>query len=274
MLFDLSGKRKRVVQVVYAVLAVLFAVSFVGFGIGSDAAGGIFDALGFGTNSNTNDNPAFEDQINEAEEALAADPKDEDALATLVEVHYQAANDALEVDEATGSVSFTDEAEDEYNASISAWEDYVKVARKPDGATASIANQAYGVVLPTADPAAVEGIAKDAVVPAEIVAEDTPGVGTYATLAQYAYLADDPALAEDAAKKAVAEADPSQRDSLERELEAVAKQAEQLREQVEKQAKKGGDEEAFTNPLEEGLGTGTGGLGGGTLPGTTPPPAP
>ena len=38
MLFDLqSGKRRRVVQVVFGVLALIFAISFVGFGIGSGA---------------------------------------------------------------------------------------------------------------------------------------------------------------------------------------------------------------------------------------------
>ena len=49
MIFDLkSGKRRRVVQVVFGVLAFIFFISFVGFGIGSGSAGGIFDALGIG----------------------------------------------------------------------------------------------------------------------------------------------------------------------------------------------------------------------------------
>ena len=49
MLFDLkSGKRRRVVQIVFGGLAFLFFISFVGFGIGSDVTGGIFDAIGLG----------------------------------------------------------------------------------------------------------------------------------------------------------------------------------------------------------------------------------
>ncbi len=49
MLFDLkSGKRRRVVQIVFGFLAFIFFISFVGFGIGSDVSGGIFDALGIG----------------------------------------------------------------------------------------------------------------------------------------------------------------------------------------------------------------------------------
>ena len=275
MLFDLSGKRKRVVQVVYAALAVLFAVSFVGFGIGSDAAGGIFDAFGLGSGDNQNGNPAFEEQIDEAEQRVAADPKDEKAYAELVQLHYQAGNDAVEVDEATGQITMTQEAETEYQAAASAWQDYLKAAKKPDPATAAIANQAYSVILTSAEPAEVSTIAEDAVVPAEISAEDTPGVGPWASVAQYAYFAGNTELGDQAAKKAIAEADSSQRKQLQKDLEGYAKAAAQLEKQIKKQAEKGGGEGAFTNPLEEGAGGGAlpGAPPGGALPGA-PAPAP
>ncbi len=265
MLFDLSGKRKRVVKVVYGALAVLFAVSFVGFGIGSDAAGGLFDAFGLGSDDNSNGNPAFEDQINEAEQKVAADPKDEKALADLVQIHYQAGNDAVEVDETTGQISMTQDSEQEYNEAVSAWQDYLKVAKKPDDSTAAIANQAYGVLLQFSEPTEVSTIAKDAVVPAEISAEANPGVGPWATVAQYAYFAGDTELGDEAAKKALAEADPSQRKQLQKDLDSSAKAAIQLEKEIKKQAEKGGDEEAFTNPLEQGI-------GGGALPGGAAPP--
>ncbi|HEX6115475.1 MAG TPA: hypothetical protein VFY99_00150 [Solirubrobacterales bacterium] len=272
MLFDLSGKRKRVVQVVYAALAVLFAVSFVGFGIGSDAAGGLFDAFGLGSDDNSSGNPAFEDQIDEAEQKVAADPKDEQALSDLVQLHYQAGNDAVEVDEATGQISMTTESEQEYNEAASAWQDYLKVAKKPDGSTAAIANQAYGILLQFAEPTEVSTIAEDAVVPAEISAEDTPGVGPWATVAQYAYFAGDTKLGDEATQKALDEADSSQRKQLAKDLAAAEKSAVKLAEEIKKQAEKGGGEEAFTNPLEQGIGGGAlpGGTGAG-LPGSTTP---
>ena len=63
MIFDLkSGKRRRVVQVVFGFLAFIFFISFVGFGIGSDVTGGIFDALGIGGGSSSSD-PQYEQQI-------------------------------------------------------------------------------------------------------------------------------------------------------------------------------------------------------------------
>ena len=272
MLFDLSGKRKNVVRVVYGFLALLFAGGFLLFGIGSESGiGGIGDLLGFGTGDSGNNNPAFDDQIQEAEDKLAADPKDESALRTLVEVHYQAGNDALDVDEATGSITITDDAEQEYDEAIAAWDDYLEVAKKPDEGTASIANQAYGVLLQNADPASLPTLAKDAILPAEIVAESTPGVGTYATLAQYAYFAGDVKLGDEAAQKAVGEADASEAKQIEQQLEATAKAAVELQEQIDKQAEQGTGEEAFTNPLESGIGGGSP-LPGAPAPGTPPAP--
>src|SRR5262245_46136325 len=124
MLFDLSsGKRKRVVQVVYTLLAILFAVSFIGFGIGSDATGGIFDALGIGGNDNSSDDPAFDQDIDDAEAAIAADPKDEKAYQDLISVRFQAGNSELDADETTGQVTLTTEAETQFREAISAWED-------------------------------------------------------------------------------------------------------------------------------------------------------
>lgn len=273
MLFDLStGKRKRVVQVVYSLLAILFAVSFVGFGIGSDAAGGIFDALGLGSGNSTG-NPQFDDEIDEAEAQLDRDPKDEQALEELVRVHYQAGNAALEVDEETGSISFTPEAETEFTDSTEAWERYLKVAKKPSGDVAAIANQAYGVLLQSAAATDVPTIAKEAMPAAEVYAEQNPGVGPYATLAQYAYFAGEVEVGDQATEEALAEAEPSQRKQLEKQLGQTKEAAVKLEKEIAKQAEEGGGEEAFSNPLEDAGATDPlGGLGG--LGGTPPVPTP
>ena len=170
------------------------------------------------------------------------------------------------MDESTGQISMTTESEQEYNEAASAWQDYLKVADKPDGSTAAIANQAYGIILQFAEPTEVSTIAEDAVVPAEMSAEDTPGVGPWATVAQYAYFAGDDELGDEAAKKAVGEADASERKDLEKQLASAKKQAAQLAAEIKKQAKKGDGEEAFTNPLEQGIGGGALPGGSGALP--------
>ena len=75
MLFDLSGKRKRLVQVVYATLAALFLVGFVGFGIGSSGAGGLLDGLGLGGDGSGGSlSGQYDDQIDSANQRLAKDP--------------------------------------------------------------------------------------------------------------------------------------------------------------------------------------------------------
>ena len=111
MLFDLqSGKRRRVVQVVFGTMAVLFGASFLFFGIGSDASGGLADLFGFGTNSQNTGNPQFDEQIEDAEDAVAADPKNEKALLELAEVRYQAGQFQLEADPETGQPIVTEGA--------------------------------------------------------------------------------------------------------------------------------------------------------------------
>ncbi len=101
---------------------------------------------------------------------------------------------------------------------------------------------------------------------AEVYAESNPGVGTYATLAQYAYFAGDTKTGDDAAAKAVEEADAPQRKQLQKDLDSAKEAAAQLEKQIAKQAKQGGEEGAFTNPLQ--------GAGTGSPLGAAAPPAP
>jgi len=45
VLFDLKGRRRRVVQATYLLLAILMGGGLVLFGIGGDVSGGLFDAF-------------------------------------------------------------------------------------------------------------------------------------------------------------------------------------------------------------------------------------
>lgn len=261
MLFDLqSGKRRRVVQVVFGTMALLFGVSFLFFGIGSDAQGGLADLLGFGTNDPGTSNPQFEEQIDQAEERLAADPEDEKALLDLAEIHYQAAQFELQQDPES------EDAQAEFGASLDAWERYLKLdPKKPDPGVAAFASQAY---VQLAD-------AKGAAEAQRIVAEDNPSSGTYANLAYYLYVAGKIDEGDEAARIAVAEADDTQREQIEKQLAQLSEQATKLLERAEKQAKQAGEEGTPTGaPAEDPFGS-LGGLGGAAppVPGA-PPPAP
>jgi tetratricopeptide (TPR) repeat protein len=265
MLFDLRGRRKRVVQVVYAALAILFAVSFVGFGIGSDAAGGIFDALGLGSGSDSPETE-FDAQIEAAEEDLAANPKDERALADLASLNMQAGQSQLEADE-QGFPILTEDARGFFDEAIGHWEEYLELdPKRPDGGVASQMVNVYLLVLQfSSDPAEIEELLPSAVDTAEVSAEELPSAQAYATLAQLAYLAGEEETAADASERAIVEAPQSQRQQVEKVLADYERRGEQFQKQLAEQEKATAPspEEAFQNPFEQAP---SGGLGGASAP--------
>ncbi len=73
MLFDLKGRRRRVVQATYLMLAVLMGGGLVFFGIGGDVSGGLFDAF---SDRSSSGNSLVEDRIEENEDKVAAEPEE------------------------------------------------------------------------------------------------------------------------------------------------------------------------------------------------------
>src|SRR3954451_2878069 len=97
MLFDLQGKRRRLVQATYLILAILMGGGLVLFGVGSgDISGGLFDAItGKDSNSSGAANSAVTKRIERDQKALKLNPANQAALTDLVRSHYQlATNDA------------------------------------------------------------------------------------------------------------------------------------------------------------------------------------
>src|SRR4051794_26872948 len=95
MLFDLQGKRKRVVQVTYLGLAVLMGAGLVFFGVGSGSiSGGLFDAIsGKDSSSGGGISSTVKARINRDNKALQLSPKNQAALEDLVRSYYQLATD-------------------------------------------------------------------------------------------------------------------------------------------------------------------------------------
>lgn len=264
MLFELGGKRKRFIQVIYVFLALLLGVGLVGLGIGGDANGGIFNALGIGGDGSTPRNPEFDNQIERAEADLAANPGDEKALTTLARVHFLAAQTSLETDE-LGNVSITDDAISEYNAAVDSWETYLEAEpAEPDDDVAALMIQAYANLAGTdPSPAATEEQLAGAYMAAQIVADVRPSAGTFTNLALYAYLADETKIADQARKDALAETtDSTTKSQITQQLDQAEAQGKLIQEQLASSAP---DESQLENPL--------GGLGG-TTPAPLPGPAP
>ena len=146
MLFDLRGKRKRLVQVSYTLLAAIFLVGFVGLGIGvGNSPGGILDAIGLtGNGSSGSLTSAYDSQIDNANQQLAKNPKDSDALAKLSLNEYLKAKAGITQDPTTGQTSVSSDAHTALGESADAWTKYLRFHKgKPDAGTAAQVVNAY-----------------------------------------------------------------------------------------------------------------------------------
>ena len=257
MLFDLQGKRKRAVQVIYLGLALLMGIGLVGLGIGGDASGGIFDALGIGGGSGSSE-PQYQQEIDKANDALAANPKDEQALLTLARYEFLSGRDADDVDETTGQRTPTSESIDHYENSVDAWQRYLATdPKKPDDDVASLAMQAYLVTIDPTSTLADRDLRK-LVEAAQIVADARPSYGTYSDLARYAYIAGEDEVGAEAAADAKREAvDKAQREAVDQ----LVKDAKATRKAILAQRKQRDQAEGGGALGDEGAGS----TGGGSL---------
>lgn len=189
MLFDLKGRRRRVVQGTYLLLAILMGGGLVLFGIGGDVSGGLVDALQGQSGSS---NSIVEDRIEENEDKVEADPKNAAALKELARDWYQLATQESDV---TGA--FSDEGKERLAEADAAWEAYVDL--DPKNPDASLASLMVNVYAPTALNKPAEGAEA-----AEIVATAQPkNAQAYLQLAQFAAQAGQERKADLAGQKAI-----------------------------------------------------------------------
>lgn len=257
MIFDLkSGKRRRVVQIVFGFLAFVFFISFVGFGIGSDVSGGIFDALGLSGNDSSS-NPQYEQQIEDAEATLETDPTNQRALLDLANAYYNSATETgVSLDPATGAVEITEESRADLEQSIAAWERYLKTdPQRPDTTAAAQAAESYRYLLDA------DGAARAQ----RIVAEAQGTVSAYVQLATYLYADGKLAEGDAAGQQAIKAADSSQAKLIEKQVDQLAELARKRQRQLERQREQG-DDGAGGGAIEDPFG-GLQGAGG-----TTPVP--
>jgi ElaB/YqjD/DUF883 family membrane-anchored ribosome-binding protein len=221
MLFDLKGKRRRTVQGVYLMLAILMGVGLVAFGIGSGVNGGLSDLFSGGGGSNKGDE-IIQKKIDTAEKLLEANPANSAALAEVIRGHYQLATAQANPD--TGQ--FTKDASDDLAQAAAAWERYVKAnPKKPDLGLARVIVQAYsGLAQLAGEQSAATRYWTGAANATELIAADKPSPTNYIALVQYATLAGQTRKADLAGKKAASLAPKAQRKAVEQQV-AAAKSA-------------------------------------------------
>ena len=240
MLFDLKGKRRRVIQVTYLGLAVLMGGGLVLFGIGGEVQGGLFDAFS-DRNDSGGGNPITERRLETAEKRLKTQPNDPAALAELTRARFQLAGD--DVDPNTGV--YQAKAKPDLEAASNAWGRYLATDPEPvDPSLARVMIQVYAFGLN--QPAKASQAA-------EIVAEADPTSATFLAYAQYAALAGQERKADLAGKRAIALAPKPQQKRVKENIKTL---------------------EAQVAAQKAGAGAASGGAGaagGGLAPGAPPP---
>lgn len=224
MIFDLkSGKRRRVIQVVFGFLAFIFFISFVGFGIGSDVSGGIFDAIGLGGGGDSS-NPEYEQQIEDANETLETDPENERALLDLAGAYFRSATETgVNVNPQTGVIEISEGSRSDLEQSIVAWERYLETKpRRPDTTAAAQAAESYRYLLDADGAAEAQAI----------VAEAQDSSSAYAQLAIYLYADGQIKQGDAAGEQAVEAAEASQRQAIRKNMDTLAEQARKQKKQL------------------------------------------
>jgi hypothetical protein len=216
MLFDLRGHRRRAVQVIYLLLAILMGGGLVLFGIGGSVSGGLLDAFKDGGGGGGNGNEAIEKRVDRLERRVAANPANTAALQELVRDYYGLATTQQE----SSTTTFPDEAKDELRKAASAYQRYVsKAGDKPSSATATYAVRVYDV--------GALNRPKEAQKAASIIAEAENDASSYLQLVAYASLAGDTRTADLATQKAVDLAPKDQKKAVEQQAEQLKKSAQQ-----------------------------------------------
>ena len=249
MLFDIRGRRKHVIKVVYAILAVLMGASLF-LVVGPVNIGSLLN-----TSGQVNESAKiFDEQAERIEERLRRSPNDEDMLISLTRARINAGRAKSEVEQATGRTTLTANSRAEYLKAVAAWQRYLKQAGgEPNPSVASLVAGSIFLLAENSRsyPEALEYVS-EAAAAQRLAAEGRPSVGTWTALAAYEYLAGHNAAGADAGKKALALAGTkSERKSIEKQLASFKKQSKQIQKEkkkAEKFEKKQG-KESLENPL-------------------------
>lgn len=258
MLFDIRGRRKHVVRVVYAILALLMGASLF-LVVGPFNIGNLI-----GNDSTTDAAKVLQEQAQKTEQKLRLDPENETLQVALTRQRLTAANSLTEVNSETGETLYTAEGRQELQRGVEAWNAYLKQSKEPKPSVALLVAQGYFGLAQTSGSIeeAVENL-NGAAKAQRLAAEARPTINSLTTLAFYEFYAGD----FDGGDKAVKEAEAKALTKA--EAKQIAKQTAEFRKQgkaFEAQKKTVAKEEAkfgkerLENPLG-GLSGGTGSIG-------------
>jgi hypothetical protein len=254
MVFDTRGRRKNVLRIVYAVLALLMGGSLF-LTVGPFSLGELVGNSGSGSATQ-----ALDEQAERIEGRLAADPTNEQLLLSLTRARIGAGNAGLEGE--TGPLP--QEAEEDFNAGLQTWERYLQQTDEPNPTAAQlVAQTAFRVAETGANTIAeIQSNVDKALAAQRIAASEQPNLGSISNLAIYQYFAGDLAAGDKSAKRAVALVPKAEAKNIEKQLDEIrergARFAKQIEQVAKEQAKAGRGQ--LKTPFE-GLGSPSGTLG-------------
>lgn len=262
MLFDLQGKRKRMVQVIYALLALLMGGGLVFLGIGGEVSGGLLDAF---TNRQSVQTSDLTKEVERLEERSAAAPRNEQVLARLIRARYAAGNALFEIDE-NNQPRMTPEARTQFELAADDWRRYLDLNPDPvDPNLAQLVAQAlFALAQAGSDGSSIRQDSLAAADAQEYFAEARPNANSLSNLAIYSYFGNDFKRGDAAVEKLLeVSPNPAAKKRNKRQMQDYRRQAKQFQEQIDAYDKAmqagSGDEDApppqILNP--------SGGLGGG-----------
>jgi hypothetical protein len=260
LLFDTRGKRRHVIRVVYAILALLMGGSlFLVIGpfnlselLGSSTSGGSAAQV-------------FDEQAERLEKELAQSPDDAQLLLTLTRARINAGNSQIEGNPELEAVTVTPEARADFEAGFQAWNRYLKQAGDEPNATAAQLVAGTSFRLAESSPSLLESQEriKAATKAQEIAADQRPSVGSLSTLAIYQYFNGEFAGGDKTMKQLVAKVPSAEAKNVEKQLAEYrgrGKQFARRTKQLEKVQKEFNRQQGG-NPLAgAGAGVGPGGF--------------
>ena len=222
MLFDIRGRRKHAVKVIYAILAVLMGASLF-LTVGPVNIGELFSN---NTSSSGEAAKPYEEQAERIEAKLRKDPEDAQLLVSLTRARVTAGNSLLSIE--PDEEDLTD-ALQQYQLASASWSEYLEATKEPSAGVAQLIAPALVSLAERARtlPEAESNI-EAASEAAAIVAEQRPTLNSFSTLALYTYFTGDFAAAE----KAQAEAKKLTKEKF--EVEQLDKQMKEVKERAEK----------------------------------------
>jgi hypothetical protein len=251
MVFDTRGRRKHVVRVVYAILALLMGASLF-------LVVGPFNIANLlGGSSTSEASKVLNEQAERIERKLHTEPDNEALLLSLARSRVAAGNSQTEVNPETGGTTFTLEGRQDLALATEAWSHYLKQTDEPSPSAALLMARAYfGLAESSRSLEEADTNVEEAAAAQRIAAEAQPSLGSLTTLAIYEYYAGDFGAGDKAAKQAAAKAPKAEAKEVKKQMAEYRARGKALEKQKAEFAKleKSQRKEALENPF--------GGLGG------------